>query len=108
MNYNDYNFLEIVKGDTFTLRVSMSEDDIEDISTMYWTCSDLGLEAQMERQDLVNDDGTTDYGFEVTISSTITSDFEAIRSVYNITAIYNDDSVATCLYEGLIRIYDKE
>ena len=62
----------------------------------------------MERQDLVNDDGTTDYGFEVTISSSITSDFEAIRSVYNITAIYNDDSVATCLYEGLIRIYDKE
>lgn len=102
------NFLEIIQGDTYSLRVSMSEDDIEDVDSVVWTCSDVGLVAELQRDDIINDDGTIDYGFSVTLSSNDTEQLEAMRTVYNITITYNNDSIETGIYQGLMRIYEKD
>lgn len=102
------NFLEIIQGDTYSLRVSMSEDDIEDVESIVWTCSDVGLVAELVRDDITKDDGTIDYGFSVTLSSNDTEQLEAMRTVYNITITYNNDSIETGIYQGLMRIYEKD
>ena len=108
MTKDSDNFLEIIQGDTYYLRVSMSEDDIEDVESVEWTSSDIGLDVNLERHDLVNDDGTIDYGYDITLSSDTTEDFEPMRTVYCITITYNDESIETGIYNGLMRIYSKE
>ena len=104
----DTNFLEIIQGDTYSLRVSMDKDEIENVDSVVWTCSDVGLIAELERNDLTDSDGKIDYGFDVTLTSQQTSQLDAMRTVYNITITYTDDSIETGVYQGLMRIYEKD